>query len=222
MTAKPGGRHADNRAGVGAHANRTPDDTGIAPEAARPETVADHHRAAIAGAELIVLLGQQASCRRREAEDGEVIAGDGAGSKVGCVGAIERHRHERIVVDGEKARQRVLTPSQLFEDWIEQDPALALMLRHELDETIGLRNRQGPQHDGIQHAEDGRRGANPERERRDGRRGEARTPAQRARRVSEILQEAVDEREPALIAIRFFHLFDSAKFTARGRARGVV
>ena len=74
---------------------------------------------------------------------------------------------------------------------------------------------QGLQQDGIEHAEDCGVGADAQRERENGSCGEDRAPAEDSQRVSHVLEEEIDERQTALIAISLLHRLHSTERSPR-------
>ena len=75
--------------------------------------------------------------------------------------------------------------------------------------------RQRSEEQRVDHAEDGRVGADPERERQDDDRGEGRCLSKRTNRVPEIEERRVDHGPRALLPYLFFHRFDAIERYAR-------
>ena len=71
--------------------------------------------------------------------------------------------------------------------------ALAGVLSVNLNETVGLAVRQGPQEHRIDHAEDGRVGPDPQAQREDRDRREGGTPSQSAEREADVAPQCVDQ-----------------------------
>ena len=172
------------------------------------------------GRKLVVLLGEKPSHGRRDAEHGEVAAGDEAGAQVNWRRfVVERDFQKRRVVGGEHARQRRLALAQLLIDWIEQDEALAATLWLQQDEPAGVGYGQRAQHHGVEDAERGGRRADPDRQRDDRNRRERWIAAEHPCRISEVLQERFDRGEAALIAVGLLHLIDAAERAPCGGLR---
>ena len=85
----------------------------------------------------------------------------------------------------------------------------------ELHELLRVGHRQHAQYDGIQQAENGRVGADPQRQGKHRRRGKARTAPEYTKRVAEILQGDFDGGQPAGFAIDFLGAGDAAKAAQR-------
>ena len=173
-----------------------------------------------AARKLVVLLGEEPSHLWREAEHGEVAAGDEAGAQVNRRRfVVEGDFQVRRVVGGEHARQRRLARAELLIDRIEQDESLAATLWLEQDEPIGVGYGQRAQHHGVEDAERGGRRADPDRQRDDRNRRERWIAAEHPCRISEVLQERFDRGKATLIAVGLLHLIDAAERASRGGLR---
>ena len=96
----------------------------------------------------------------------------------------------------------------------------ALVVRCEqLHETIGVRIRQRPQQHGADHAEDGGRGTDAEREREHGDEGEAGRTPERPDTVRHIAPGVVDPGERARVAMQVLRVCDAAHRAPRGETR---
>ena len=98
-------------------------------------------------------------------------------------------------------------------------PLSGRMTAHERDDAIGLRIRKRLQENRVDHAENGRVGADAEREREQCGKREPRRVEQRTDAVSSILDECFDPGETALIAIRFFDLHHASEIPSCGAQR---
>jgi len=84
------------------------------------------------------------------------------------------------------------------------------------EELVGAGIWQRFEKDGVNHAEDRGVGADAEREREDGDRGESGIFPQHAEGEAEILKRGFNERQAAEFAICFFELRSAAEANARG------
>ena len=86
-------------------------------------------------------------------------------------------------------------------------------------ELVRFLERQRPQQDGIDHAEDGGVRSNPERECGNRHDREPGVLGQRPQTVADILQKFGRPHQDSLAPRRLFHLFQPTKFTTGGIPR---
>ena len=163
----------------------------VGAELTRPERVAQHRHRVRAG-RAIVIRRDQASGRRGHAEERVVVAGDHLSLARSASPPSRRPTRARIHVHGERRRrrgafERASRPPQRLEhapgeaiDGLAAIRGMAGHVGHD-DERFGMRDREGLQQDGVEQAEHGGVGADPEAEGEDrgGREsGRTRQPAQ--------------------------------------------
>ncbi len=184
-------RHdADDLEGVAVDEDRSADDRGIGGVAPVPESVTKDDEPGTVGE---VLLGRErAADHRRDAERRERVGADArARDALGFLAAGQVHLS---FAPGRDLLQRPAAPA-IVHDLALGHPGLVERrpLAPDHHRAIGLGPRQRPEEHGVEHAEDGGVGADPERERQDGNGREAWTAEERARPEPEVLPECFEE-----------------------------
>ena len=82
-------------------------------------------------------------------------------------------------------------------------------------QAVAARIGQGPQQDGVYHAEDGGVGADAQRQREHGHRGESRVSAQLAKPVAQVLNQCLHHGPTPLLTVFFLYLFHPAELAQR-------
>ncbi len=123
------------------------------------------------------------------------------------LGEIEKRRHP-----GAHTLEQLGTFADLLPDGRgqERNRALRIDLAHG-HEPVRLVNRQRPEQEAVDQGEDGRRRADAQGERQDGRGRVASRFREHARRVAHILEERLDEGDAAGVAARFLGLLLAAE-----------
>src|SRR6185436_14789006 len=134
---------------------------------------------------------------------------------------------ERRPAEGECAREGVLAIADLLPDRVRQarppvrevPPGALLRHRRDLDQLFRPYHGQRLQPHGVDHLEDRRVRADPDREREDRDGGESRLPQEQARGVAQILAEPLEPRPAPHLARHFLDRRDVAELAPRGGAR---
>jgi len=166
--------------------DRPIDDRGVGAELRHPEHMTEHHH--LVPAELVFAGEKRAAEGCLDAEDLEIVGRDTPTSKLYWLGAAgKRHRPARL--GGHEVEDGVVL---LPVEEIQRRDAVALsprgLLEHP-DDPIGVRIGERFQQDAIDETEDGRVGADPNRQRQDGHSAESRAVAQRPCGILQILEE---------------------------------
>jgi hypothetical protein len=189
-------------------------------EPARPERVADHRRG-LAGAlkSCVVRDGQQAAVCGTHAEHVEVRARDHEPAHL-LDSAVNRELVAIHVERGNAAERPVVIAHQLEAriGWGAGTAGLAAAVVDE-DEPVGILDRQFLHQHLVHQAEDGRVGADAERERHRGDDGVGGRPAHRSQRVARIRPQIVEPPQAARIAHLFLNQRDVAELAPRRRLR---
>ena len=162
---KRGRQHADHRVGQAVERQRSPNRIWIRPERAPPEPVADDDDARVA-ARPVFLIEEIAAERRRHLQRaqkrrGDVHAGHGFGiSGRGPGEPSIRHRGERLEALGLAA-----PIEEVGVGCGERRPVVRDVAFPDADQPVRVREGQWPQHDRVDHAEDGGVGADAEGQR---------------------------------------------------------
>ena len=139
-------------------------------------------------------------------------------------------RHERGTRSERRVRQRPAVRPNLEElgnadstrSLRSSGRRLSRRRRHDqTNELAGILVRQRLEQQRMDDAEDGRVGADAERQRQDGHGGEARCAAQRSHRVVHVPPGIIQPPQRAFVAVTFLHLLDAAERAPR-RESGVV
>ena len=181
-------RDADDRGVHPVQRQTAADDRRVAAEPSLPQSFADHRHSRAAGAVVAVdersaaqrLQTEQRKHRRRERSAGELLR---------IALARERDRHEP-----ERAHRlegaRLFLPRQVIQHRGGERRQVQLVVAFgDPHETIGVRERQRPQHDRVDDAEDRRVRADAERDREDDGESEERRLPQQTDRVPNIVQQ---------------------------------
>ena len=175
-------RHANHGDRQSVHQHRPSDDGRIAAEARLPETVAEDRDGPVSRA---TNPRPMAGC---DAEDGEVIVGDDQpGRRVGEIAGaqIQLNTERRRIPSPPGRRARAGKRIADMRSCSGRSPRAFTVVTE--DETLRLRHRQRAQQYRIDQGENRGIGADSERQRQDGRGGEAGIPAQHPRRIHEVL-----------------------------------
>jgi hypothetical protein len=151
--------------------------------------VSENHDIRAAGD--IVLESEWLTEDRPHAKDGEVLPGDGCRAhELRAIAVREVQRTKPGVRAQRLDAAHVLTVEEITPAVLAQADLVSIP-SDELHEPLGLGIRQWTQQDGVDDAEDGRVGADPERQRQQRRGGEAGSPGQRADRVPQVLHQVL-------------------------------
>ena len=181
--------HADHGVRLAVERERASEDRAIAAELRMPERVRQDDHASAAG--VILVRAEHAAERGRGAEQREEIGGHLFAQDLhGFPGSREGAGHAGVA---REALERLGEPV-VFEVGRRDAKARrrrAARRRHlrQLHEPIGVRVGQRPEQHAIDNAEHGSVGADAERDRQDGHRGEAGRPPERAQGVSDLVDE---------------------------------
>ena len=174
---EPGRRDADDREGVAVDVDLLPDDLIARAEQAPPETVADHgHR--MSADHAVIVSGDQPAAPGARAQDVEVLARDDRpGQPLGPSFTEAQVHRVRVGVRREPVERRRTGPV-VGEDRV---GVVVDVVRVALgvdgadaDHLVQPIDRQRPEEQPVDEAEDGRVDADAERKRQDGRRRETR------------------------------------------------
>ena len=89
----------------------------------------------------------------------------------------------------------------------------------ELYDAVGFDRLERPQRRGIIHSKDRSVDADADGQREQRQRGKARIPAQRSQCIANVLEEAIEQRQSASLAMSFAELRDTAKMQPRSAQR---
>ncbi len=158
---EPGGHDADDVVGPFVERDATADDTRIAAEPPHPEAMTQHDDLFSPG--LIFFFREDSALRRRQVEDVEVSGRDSSANHALRVPAVsEVEAGELRCADGAEGADRL----DAVDEVASRD--VAPILAHVLvdrQQSIRIRKGKGPEDDRLHGAEDGRCGADAERER---------------------------------------------------------
>src|SRR5262245_11756041 len=183
--------HPNDRTADSVQHERAADDPGIAAESTLPKNFADQHDRVIA--RPVFFKSEAASEYRLNAKHRREICADASTDDALRFGA-PGERVRRIRERGKAAEgARLLLPRhevvwRRFELAESRQPLLC-----NEHEGMGLMEGKRPEQNAIEGAEDRRRGADPQRESDDGRGSEPPALAKRAKRVTQIVDNGVDE-----------------------------
>ena len=185
-----GRRHADDRDVLPLDDQARADDRRIAAKSPLPEGVAQHGHSGVAG-RLVVLWSEGPAHQRPHAQHRKKLTGNelhpGLFGPADGPGSADVQARE-AVLRREHAREGI----HLVADPLEQRIGEILFLSArcddvEDDELRGVLDRESREQDRVDEGEDGRVGADAQREREHRDRGEARRCAQQAPRVAQVL-----------------------------------
>ena len=156
-------RHdTDDRHGYAAERERSAEHVRIAAESALPHPIAEHDDVVLS--RRILILAKAASKRRRNLEQLEEIPRHGSARDPLGVPAFGERR-TAVIEGGDSLEHGVLTaPIEEVSGCHGKTSVLGNDLVHE-DETVGIREGQRPEEHTVDDAEDGRCGADAERQR---------------------------------------------------------
>ena len=139
-------------------------------------------------ARAILACLEHASDLRRHAEEAEELIADDRGAQP--LGLADAGGVDRLHVEDRDALGCVVAaaPGEEIGIW-QRKVGAALTGDAHLHQPIGIGKRQRPQQDGFDDREDGRRGADPERQRQDGDEGESRALQQQPDGVADVVGE---------------------------------
>ena len=213
---EPRGQDPDDGVGLGAEHDLSPDDRGVARVAPPPEPIRQEDDAMIAPA----LVGGQEipSHRGRSAEGGEEFRrGDQYADalRLPVAGHVERPD-----IEGRQRLEGTIARAVHVEIRHRRRPG-AVALVHGLYElqAAGVRIGQGPEQDRIHHAEHHGVGPDAEAEDEERGRGEAGAAAHHAQGETAVLDDHVQEREAAPVAVELLGLLDASELEEGGAAR---
>ncbi len=181
---------ADDREGRAIERHRLADDVRRAAEAPLPETIADDHdRAVLAASAHVVRLGEGAAENRRHAQHLEETAARHDAVGVVRLAAARQVEAGRAIGEG-PVEQLGIARAQLLPQRV--GPGRPLLAGQQLDEMLGLLDRQGAQHQRVDDREDRRVGADAERQGEDGDRRDHRRRPQRTNRIADVRHGVLD------------------------------
>jgi hypothetical protein len=178
-------------------ADLLPEDRVVAGEAAPPQAPADRRDVMLA--HLVLLVGEEPAHDRLDAKGLEVCRGDqadahllGLARRIGeadvlAPGVVGDHLLEAVAALREVPHVERRRPDELARPAGRSLPAR----RVDAHQLVRRGERQGPQRQGLDDAEDQRVGADAQGQREDGDEGEARALAQQAGGVPDVTGEAV-------------------------------
>ena len=188
------GQHTHDRVRLPVEQDRLPEEVEPAAPALAPQRLGQKHRARRAGA---VVLGSERTARqRRDAQQREQLARRGGGLDAHGVGSGRGERQVEAAIGGEGLEGLRGAPLEVQEVGIRGPMAVEARARLHAphrEKPVGLREPEGAQERVVDHAEEGRVGADAEGQRGHGQEGPARLGPERAHRAPEV----VPERHPA-------------------------
>jgi len=131
----------------------SPDDVPRPAELALPEPVSQHRDRR--ATRRVVTARQETAQHRSNAKRREVVAADPIAGGAAHL-AAGRQIEPGLAAVREDARKDTLPVADLLPERVREDAAQLRSAHGDLDELLGVCDRQRPQHDGIDEAEDGR------------------------------------------------------------------
>ena len=157
-----GGEHADDLARLAAERHGPADVVRRRPEVAPPEAVPDHHHPRLGH----VVFGAKSRPRAGTTPSTEKYSCETCSpDRLGFALAVSVGRHPVTTASSRRGFSLRQRRSFQASPIVGRPAARAKVLPHR-DEPIGVAVRKRPQQQGVDHGEDRRVGANPERERR--------------------------------------------------------
>ena len=190
----------------------------IATERRLPEAVAEDRNTRLAV--VLFLFGERAAQERRGAQHVEKVAAHAEILKaLRLAEAGQEHvgRAAAVVAEllvGGDAGEALVAPLPVGPVGGRRDvprPAPKRIRLEDPDQFVGILVGQRPEQHRADDAEDRGAGADADGERGDRNRRERRVFAQRAESVADVLQRGLDERQAAVVAVRFLNLHRSSE-----------